>query len=78
MWHCQVPPQIWYNHLKDAETLYTKITALEIMAHLNTNSRGLHAIDMISLHFNMTQYYVQVVAIPQFIIMMEDGQKKAK
>jgi hypothetical protein len=32
--------------------------ALEIMAHLDANSRGLHAADMISLHSNMTQYYV--------------------
>jgi hypothetical protein len=26
----------------------------------------------------MTQYYVQVDGIPQFIVMMEDAQKKAK
>jgi hypothetical protein len=48
------------------------------MAHLDTNSGGLHAIDMISLHLNMTQYYVQMDGIPQFIVMMEDAQKKAK
>jgi hypothetical protein len=39
---------------------------------------GLHAIDMISLHLNMTQYYVQANGIPQFIVMIEDAQKKAK
>ncbi len=33
---------------------------------------------MISLRSSMTQYYVQVAGIPQFIIMMEDAQKKAK
>jgi len=33
---------------------------------------------MISLRTNMTQYYVQVDDIPQFIVMMEDAQKKAK
>jgi hypothetical protein len=64
--------------LKDAKTFYTKVTALEVMAHLNANSRGLHAIDMISLRSNMTQYYVQADGIPQFIVMMEDAQKKAK
>jgi hypothetical protein len=52
--------------------------ALEIMAHLDTNRGGLHAIDMISLCLNMTQYYVQADGIPQFIVMMEDAQKKAK
>ncbi len=48
------------------------------MAHLNTNSRGLHTINMISLHSNMTQYYIQADGIPQFIVMIEDAQKKAK
>jgi hypothetical protein len=75
---CNVVDKIWYNNLKEAETFYTKVTALEIMAHLDANSRGLHAIDMISLHLNMTQYYVQADGIPQLIIMMKDAQKKAK
>ena len=33
---------------------------------------------MIALRTNMTQYYVQADGIPQFIVMMEDAQKKAK
>ncbi len=48
------------------------------MAHLDANSRGLHVIDMISLHSNITQYYVQADGIPQFIVMIEDSKKKAK
>ncbi len=48
------------------------------MAHLDANSGGLHALDMISLCTNMAQYYVQADGIPQFIVMMEDAQKKAK
>jgi hypothetical protein len=70
--------EIWYNDLKDAETFYTKVTAIEIMALLDTNSGGLHAIDMISLCTNMMQYYVQADGIPQFIVMMENAKKKAK
>jgi len=73
-----VVDEIWYNDLKDAKTFYTKVTAIEIMALLNANSGGLHAVDMISLHTNMMQYYAQVDGIPQFIVMMEDAQKKAK
>jgi hypothetical protein len=46
--------KIWYNDLKDSKTIYMKVTALEIMAHLYANSGGLHAIDMISLCLNMT------------------------
>jgi hypothetical protein len=70
-----VVDEIWYNGLKDAETFYTKVTAIEIMALLDANSGGLHAVDMISLRTNMTQYYVQADGIPQFILMMEDAKK---
>jgi len=73
-----VVDEIWYNDLKDAETFYTEFTAIEIMALLDTNSGGLHAVDMISLRTNMTQYYVQADGSPQFIIMIEDTQKRAK
>ena len=66
-----VVDEIWYNDLKDAETFYTKVTAIDIMALLDTNSGGLHAINMISLRTNITR-------IPQFIVMMEDVQIKAK
>jgi hypothetical protein len=51
-----VVDEIWYNELKDAKTFYTKVTAIEIMALLDANSGGLHAVDMISLRTNMMQY----------------------
>ena len=54
------------------------MTALEIISFIDANSGGLHAIDMISLRTNMHQYYVQADGIPQYIIMLEDAQKKAK
>jgi hypothetical protein len=73
-----VDDEIWYNDLKDAKTFHTKVTVIEIMALLDTNSGGLHTVDMISLRTNMAQYYVQADGIPQFIVMMEDAQKKAK
>ncbi len=75
---CNIVNKIWYNDLKDAKTFYTKVPALEFMAHFDANSEGLHAIGMISLHSYMTQYYIQVDGIPQFIVMMKDAQKKAK
>ncbi len=73
-----VVDELWYNDLKDAEFFYTKVTAMEIMALLDANSGGLHTVDMITLRTNMIQYYVQAEGIPQYIIMMEDAQKKAK
>ena len=74
----EIVDEVWYNDLKDADTFYTKVTALEIISFLDANSGGLHAIDMISLRTNMHQYYVQADGIPQYIIMLEDAQKKAK
>jgi hypothetical protein len=70
--------EVWYNDLKDANTFYTKVSALEIMTFLDANSGGLHAVDMISLRTNMHSYYVQADGIPQYINMLEDAQKKAK
>ena len=46
------------------------------MALIDANSGGLHTVDMITLRTNMTQYYVQAEGIPQFIVMMEDAQKR--
>ncbi len=54
---CEVVDEVWYNNLKDADTFYTKVMAREIIAFLNANSGGLHAIDMISLRINMHNYY---------------------
>jgi hypothetical protein len=70
--------KIWYNNFEDAELFYTKVMAIDIMALLDANSGGLHAVDMITLHTKMIQYYVQAEGIPQYIIMMEDAQKKTK
>jgi len=65
---CDVVDEIWYNDLKDAETFYSKVTAIDIMAllDLDANSGGLHAINMISLRTYMTQYYMQLDGIPQY------------
>ncbi len=40
-----VVDKIWYNNLEDADLFYTKVVAIEIMALLNANSGGLHAIN---------------------------------
>ncbi len=73
-----VVDKIWYNNLEDADLFYTKVAAIDIMALFNANSGGLHTINMIILRKNVIQYYVQAEGIPQYIVMMEDAQKKAK
>jgi hypothetical protein len=75
---CNVVDEIWYNDLKNANTFYTKVTAINIMALPNANSGGLHALDMILLCTDMMQYYVQADGIPQFIVIIGDFQKNAE
>jgi hypothetical protein len=53
----KVVNEVWYNNLKDADTFYMKVLALKIMAFLDTNSGGLHAVDMITFCTNMHGYY---------------------
>jgi hypothetical protein len=74
----EVVNEVWYNNLKDTNTFYSKATAREIIAFLDANSGGLHAIDMISLRTNMHNYYTQAGGIPQYINMLEDVQKKGE
>ncbi len=38
--------------------------AIDIMSLLDANSGGLHALDMILLHVDIMQYYVQADVIP--------------
>jgi hypothetical protein len=70
---CNVVDEIWYKDLKNADTFYTKVSAIDMMALLNANSGGLYALDIIMLHTDMMQYYVQADGIPQFIVMMENA-----
>jgi hypothetical protein len=72
----KVVNEVWYNDLKDANTFYTKVTACKIIAFLDANSGGLHAIDMIALRTNVHNYYTQAEGIPQYINMLEDAQKR--
>jgi hypothetical protein len=74
--HHDIIGKVWY--LKDTSTFYTNFAALDIITLLDANSRGLHALNMIALRTNMSQYYMQADGIPQFIAMMEDANKKVK
>ncbi len=48
------------------------------MAFFDANNGGLHAIDMLTLRTNMHGYYAQADGSPQYIIMLEEAQEKAK
>ena len=46
-----------YANLKDADTFYMKVLDIELMAFLDANGGGLHAVDMLTLWTKMHGYY---------------------
>jgi hypothetical protein len=47
---------MWIHNLCNPETLYSNVTALAIFDHLCECSGGLHALDMVLLTIQMSQY----------------------
>ena len=46
--------------------------------HLKKNSTGLHALDIVTLRTNMLLLYKNAASMPDFILTMEEAQRKAK
>jgi hypothetical protein len=53
-------------------------TALILFGHLCKCSGGLHALDMVLLTIQMSQYYEGMLDIPMYIFLLEDAQRKAE
>jgi hypothetical protein len=68
---------MWICDLCNPETFYSNVTALTIFDHLCKHSGGLHALDMVSLTIQMSQYYEGMPDIPEYIFLLEDAQRKA-
>jgi hypothetical protein len=67
----------WICDLRDPETFYLNVTALKLLNHLRARSSGLHALDMVSLTIQMSQFYKGTPNIPGYIQLLEDAQCKA-
>jgi hypothetical protein len=67
----------WICNLHYPETFYSNITALATFDHLCEQFGGLHALDMVSLTIQMSQYYEGTPDIPEYIFLLEDAQCKA-
>jgi hypothetical protein len=67
----------WIRDLHDPETFYSNVTSLALLNHLRGRSDGLHALDMVSLTIQMSQYYEGTPIIPEYIQLLEDVQRKA-
>jgi hypothetical protein len=67
----------WIRDLCNPETFYSNVTALDIFNHLCKCSGSLHALDMVSLTIQMSNYYEGTPDIPEYIFLLEDAQRKA-
>ncbi len=63
----------WIHDLHNPETFYSNVTALAIYDHLCECSGGLHALDMVLLTIQMSQYYEGMQDIPEYIFLLEDA-----
>jgi hypothetical protein len=70
--------EVYINKLKDATMFFHKVNAQELLEHLKKNSTGLHALDIVALRTNMLLLYKNAASMPDFILAMEEAQKKAK
>jgi hypothetical protein len=70
--------EVYINEPKDGTTFFYKVNARELLEHLEKNSTGLHALDIVALRTNMLLLYKNAASMPDFILMMGEAQKKAK
>jgi hypothetical protein len=68
---------MWICNLCNPETFYSNVTPLAIFDHLCERSGNLHALDMVLLTIQMSQYYKGTLDIPEYIFILEDAQCKA-
>ncbi len=69
---------MYINELKDGTTFFHKVFAHDLLKHFKKNSTGLHALGIIALRSNMLLLYKNAASMPDFILAMEELQKKAK
>jgi hypothetical protein len=54
------------------------VNARDLLEHLKKNSTGLHTLDIVALYTNMLLLYKNAASMPDFILTMEEAQKKAR
>ena len=66
--------EIWYRDLHHAHTIYTNVTAKQLLEHLNANCGGLHPSELVNLPTDMMGYYATADGIPEYINILEEAQ----
>ena len=70
--------EVYINELKDGTTFFHKVFARDLLKLLEKNATGLHALDIVALRTKMLLLYKNAASMPDFILTVEEAQKKAK
>jgi hypothetical protein len=73
-----VVEEVYINELKDGSTFFHKVSARDLLEHLKKNSTSLHALNIVALCTKMLLLYENSASMPDFILTMEEAQKKGK
>jgi hypothetical protein len=68
--------EVYINKLIDGTTFFHKDFVCDLLEHLEKNSIGLHALSIVVLCSNMLLLYTNAANMPDFILAMEEMQKK--
>ena len=69
--------EVVYVTLKSEETFYELVDPLTILAHIATNIGGLEVTDVVALLLELPAYWATDPRVPQYVMRMEDAQRKA-
>ena len=69
--------EVHYISLLNEDTYYKMASPLEVLAHFSEEIGGLEVADVVTLIGKLTGYWNSDPCVPQFIMTMEEAQKKA-
>jgi hypothetical protein len=75
---CATVEEVYINKLKDGTMFFHEVFAHDLLEHLEKNLTGLHALNILALRSKMLLLYKNAASMPDFILAMEEVQKKEK
>lgn len=70
--------ETYYLELKNSKTYFTRVTPAAIISHLQKGCLGRHAIDVLALTDQLRGCHVDAPGIPEYINMLEEGQRQSQ
>ena len=74
----EVVDKTWYKELEDLGTLYTNVTSIKLLDHINEFCSGLYTVNAVDIQQPMKMLFTDADGIPQLINTMETAQKNPK